>query len=183
MPAQPPHTICWTGPNERPNTHMVSRALLSIAVLCLTARLAVAQNIGWPAYNGSPDGDHYSRLDQINRANVHNLKQAWRYDTGEVGGMQTNPLVIGRTLFGYTPTQKVIALDAATGRLKWKFDSGIVGQQPARGLTYFAEGAHDRIFAGVMNYLYCLDAATGKPVPTFGERGRVDLRKDSDRPL
>jgi quinoprotein glucose dehydrogenase len=168
---------------HRLKAHMLSKRFLRLALSLIAVPIASAQNIGWPAYNGSPDGDHYSRLDQINRANVHNLKQAWRYDTGEVGGMQTNPLVIGRTLFGYTPTQKVIALDAATGRLKWKFDSGIVGQQPARGLTYFAEGAHNRIFAGVMNYLYCLDAATGKPVPTFGERGRVDLRKDLGRPF
>jgi len=171
---------------HRLTTYMLLKIVPRFALFFVAATIASAQNTGWPAYNGSPNGDHYSRLAQINRANVHNLKQAWRYDTGEVGGMQTNPLVIGRTLYGYTPTQKVIALDAATGKLKWKFDSGIVGRQPARGMTYFADhegaGAHGRIFAGVMNYLYCLDAATGKPVTTFGEQGRIDLRKDLDRP-
>src|SRR6201995_133370 len=35
-----------------------------------------------------------------------------------------------------------------------------------------------RLFAGVMNFLYALDPATGKPVPSFGESGRIDLRKD-----
>ncbi len=131
----------------------------------------------WPVYNGGPDGDHYSRLTQINRSNVNRLKAAWTYDTGEKGGLQSNPLVIGRTLYAYTPTQKVIALDAATGKLKWKFDSGIHGTQPARGVTYWTDGKSGRIFAGVMNFLYCLDADTGKLVTTFGETGRVDLRK------
>lgn len=141
-----------------------------------------AQSVGWTAYNGGVDGDHYSRLAQINRGNVSRLQLAWRFDTGEKGQIQTNPLIVGRTLFAYTPTQKVIALDAATGKLKWKFDSGIIGTQPARGLAYLAEGAHARLFAGVMNFLYCLDAETGKPITDFGENGRVDLRKNLGRP-
>ena len=99
--------------------------------------------------------------------------------------MQTNPLIVGRTLYGYTPTQKVIALDAATGKLKWKFDSGIRGTQPARGMAYWADpsggGKDGRLFAGVMNYLYCLDPQTGKPIEGFGEDGRIDLRKDLGR--
>jgi len=140
-----------------------------------------AQTVGWTAYNGGVDGDHYSRLEQINRANVRQLTLAWRFDTGEKGQIQTNPLIIGRTLYAYTPTQKVIALDAATGKLKWRFDSGITGTQPTRGLAYFAEG-HGRLFAGVMNFLYCLDAETGQPMSGFGEDGRVDLRKNLGRP-
>jgi glucose dehydrogenase len=134
---------------------------------------------GWPAYNGGPEGDHYSQLKQINRANVQRLKVAWSFDTGEKGGIQDNPLVVGRTLYAYTPTQKVVALDAATGRLKWKFDAGVAGgTQPARGMAYWADGEEGRIFAGVMNFLYCLDAETGKPIVSFGESGRIDLRKD-----
>jgi len=132
----------------------------------------------WPVYNGGADNEHYSRLSQINRANVHLLKQAWTFDTGEKGGMQTNPLIVGRTMFGYTPTQKVVALDAGTGKLKWKFESGVIGTQPARGVTYWANNGQGRIFAGVMNFLYCLDAETGQPVASFGEGGRIDLRKD-----
>ena len=100
----------------------LSRSLVAAiaTVLCLASG-AVAngqKSVDWPAYNGGKDGDHYSKLAQINRANVHKLQLAWRFDTGETGGMQTNPLIVGRTLYGYTPTQKVIALDAATGQLK-----------------------------------------------------------------
>jgi quinoprotein glucose dehydrogenase len=137
-----------------------------------------AQTIDWPAYNGGPDGDHYSRLSQINRANVHLLQVAWSFDSGEKGGLQANPLIVGRTLYAYTPTEKIVALDAATGKLKWKFDSGVLGTQPARGMSYWTDGTQGRVFAGVMNYLYCLDETTGKPIESFGENGRIDLRKD-----
>jgi quinoprotein glucose dehydrogenase len=62
--------------------------------------------VDWPAYNGQTNGDHYSPLTQINIENVRHLKVAWTFDTHETGGLQTNPLVIGRTLYGFTPTQK-----------------------------------------------------------------------------
>ena len=119
--------------------------------------------MSWPAYGGA-DGDHYSRLTQINRANVHRLTQAWVFETGEKGNIETNPIIIDRTLYAYTSSQEVIALDAATGKLKWRFDSGVVSTQPARGVAYWTDGKDERIFAGVMNYLYCLDAKTGKPI-------------------
>ena len=138
---------------------------------------ATSHDTDWPVYGGQTENDHYSALTQINRNNVGKLRVAWTFDTHETGGMQTSPLIVGRTLFAYTPTQKVIALDAANGKLLWTFDSGIKGTQPARGLTYWHEGNETRLFAGVMNYLYALDPATGKPIASFGEDGRVDLRK------
>jgi quinoprotein glucose dehydrogenase len=153
------------------------RLAFGLGLSVFAAVCAAQGTVDWPAFNGQLQADHYSRLAQINRANVHQLKQAWIFDTGEKGGLQTNPLIIGRTLYAYTPSQKVVALDAATGELKWKFDSGIDGQQPARGLAFWTDGKEEHIFAGVMNYLYCLDARTGKPVSSFGEDGRIDLRK------
>jgi glucose dehydrogenase len=162
---------------------MLTRALLRFSVFFLiaattTGAFSRAQTVDWPAYNGGVDGDHYSRITQINRKNVKQLQIAWTFDTGEKGGIQSNPVIVGRTLYAYTPTQKVIALDAATGKLKWKFDSGINGSQPVRGVAYWTDGKEARILAGVMNFLYCLDAETGKPIESFGQRGRVDLRKD-----
>ena len=131
----------------------------------------------WPTYGGQPANDHYSPLHQINKSNVSKLRIAWTYDTGEDGGMETNPLVVGKVLYSYTPSQKVIALDAATGKLLWKFDSGITAEQPTRGLSYWTDGKQARLFAGIMNYLYALDPKTGKPITDFGEDGRIDLRK------
>jgi glucose dehydrogenase len=158
-----------------PLRYLLLASLLSVAC---AAQTAVRTTVGWPAYGGGQNGDHYSALTQINRRNVHALKQAWSYDTGEKGNLEVNPLIVGRTLYAYTVSQKVIALDAATGKLKWTFDSGIHATQPARGVTYWEDGKQARIFAGVMNFLYCLDAETGKPIASFGEDGRVDLRKN-----
>src|SRR5260370_32249557 len=94
------------------------------------------QNHDWPAYGGAPENTHYSSLKQINRENVKRLSVAWTFDTQEEGGLETSPIIVEGVLYGITPTQKVFALDAATGKLLWKFDSGIRGTQPNRGLAY-----------------------------------------------
>ena len=137
-----------------------------------------AQSAGWPVYGGHAAADHYSSLSQINRSNVQQLKLAWQFDAGEKGGLETTPLIVGRVLYAYTANSKVIALDAATGQLIWQFDSGIKGNSPERGLAYWTDGKQSCIFASVTNLLYALNAQDGKPVPDFGEQGRIDLRKN-----
>ncbi len=135
----------------------------------------------WPTYGGAPENHHYSRLAQINRINVKRLAVAWNFDTQEEGGLQTSPIIVEGILYGITPTQKVFALDAATGKLLWKFDSRIRGTQPDRGLAYWTDSEDKRILVGVMNFVYALDAATGKPIPSFGTGGRIDLRENLGR--
>ncbi len=151
----------------------------------------LAQNVDWPAYNGGKDGDHYSKLTQITRENVNQLKVAWTFDTGETGGIQTNPLIVGGTLYAFTPGLEVIALDAANGHLRWKFNPGTGNTgdshglgftQPSRGLAWWTDGKEKRLFAGVVNFLYCLDPDTGQPEAGFGEGGRIDLRKGLREP-
>jgi quinoprotein glucose dehydrogenase len=135
----------------------------------------------WPTNGGASGNAHHSPLAQVNRTNVAQLQVAWSFDTQESGGLQTSPIVVDGTLYGITPTQKVFALDAATGKLLWKFDSGITGTQPDRGLAFWSDAADKRILVGVMHFVYALDAATGKPIPTFGKDGRIDLRENLSR--
>jgi quinoprotein glucose dehydrogenase len=135
----------------------------------------------WPVYGGTSENNHFSPLQQINRKNVKRLGVAWTFDTGESGGLQTSPIVVDGVLYGLTPSQKVFALNAATGQLLWKFDSGTKGTQPDRGLAYWSDGKEKKILVGVMNFVYALDAATGKPIPSFGKDGRIDLRDDLGR--
>jgi quinoprotein glucose dehydrogenase len=135
----------------------------------------------WSSYGGSPEQIRYSSLRQINRANVGQLEVAWTYDTGEMGGLQTQPIIVDDVLFGYTPTHKTFALRASTGERIWMFDPMIAGRGPNRGVMYWAIGNDRRVFAAVDQFVYALDARTGKPVPTFGDNGRVDLRRDLDR--
>ena len=134
----------------------------------------------WPAYNGGVNGDHYSELKQINVANAHLLKQVWRVDVGKEGGVQVNPLIIGRVVYGYTPTLQVLAMDGTTGKNLWTFDSKVEGRQPSRGFSYWHSDNESILFAYIMNFLYALDPATGQPIKSFGEDGRVDLRKNLD---
>src|SRR5499425_2809770 len=146
-----------------------------------TPKSTSSEQMDWPAYGGGPLNDHYSPLSQINRANVRELQIAWSFDAGEEGGLQTSPIVVDGVLYGITPTEKIFALDAANGKLLWKFDSGIKSTQPDRGLAYWSDGKSARILVGVMNFVYALDAATGKPIPEFGNNGRIDLRENLGR--
>jgi quinoprotein glucose dehydrogenase len=167
---------------------MRSRALLVILMLLATAGVffaaqapSSARRSEWPAYGGNPEQTRYSPLTQINTRNVRRLAVAWTYDTGETGGLQTQPLVVGGVLYGYTPTHKTFALRAATGEHLWTFDSGIVGRGANRGLMYWSAASDARVYAAVDQYLYALDARTGKPIESFADNGRIDLRRGLDR--
>jgi quinoprotein glucose dehydrogenase len=160
--------------------------MVLIELACVAAGQTAKTGAGmsdWTSYGGSPANNHYSPLAQINRTNVRQLAVAWSFDTQEEGGLQTTPIVVNGVLYGITPSQKILALDAATGNLLWKFDSGIRGTQPDRGLAYWPGDANGkaRILVGVMNFLYALDALTGKPIEGFGDNGRVDLREKLGR--
>ena len=65
------------------------------------------------------------------------------YDSGESGGLQTQPIVVDGVLYAVTPTHKTFALRAATGEHLWTFDSGIKAQGPNRGVMYWSDGSGD----------------------------------------
>lgn len=159
----------------------IARAMLALPAPAQAAE-AKRTHADWAAYNGGQSGDHYSDLTQINRRNVAKLKPVWVFDLHQQGGLQTNPLIIGRTLYAYDTQQTVIAVDAVTGKKLWSFAPDQPSGQPVRGLSYWSDGKTHILFAGMVSYLYALDPATGKPIPTFGERGRIDLRKGLANP-
>jgi glucose dehydrogenase len=139
---------------------------------------AQQQSQDWRHYGGHADQDHYSSLSQINRTNVKNLTVAWKFSLDETTILEATPVVIGRVLYTYTPSMKIIALNATSGKLLWTFDSGIRPPSQCRGVTYWTDGKESRLLAGIKNFLYALDPATGKPIRSFGENGRIDLRKN-----
>ena len=144
----------------------------------------------WAAYGGSPEHINYIKLKQINRNNVTNLKVAWIYDTGDAfrgSEMECNPIVVDETLYATTPKLRLIALDAATGKLKWSFDPNkggrVLGKMRNRGVSYWTspDRKDRRLLFVSRQYLYAVNAANGELVKSFGQDGSIDLRNDLGR--
>src|SRR6185437_3020443 len=161
------------------------------------ASSASSPQAGWPTYGGSPRGTRYSSLTQISPANVDRLQVAWVFRTGELGkgvtdwsdsAFEATPIFYDRTLYFTTPSTNVVAIDAATGTLRWRHDSrndnGLhYSDGVSRGVSLWVDSTEPagaecraRIYAATLDgRLLALDAATGKPCDAFGEHGAVDL--------
>jgi quinoprotein glucose dehydrogenase len=146
----------------------------------------------------------WSPVSNVNRDNVSQLRLAWSWKTGEhaipagpdqkparPGLFQASPVVIHDTMYLSTPYAAVAALDARTGRELWKYDPEVWrGGQPSngtgfvhRGVATWTDGHTRRVFINARWKLVALDAATGKPIPSFGDAGEVDLVKQLRRPV
>ena len=103
-------------------------AAVTLSVLTIACAASHGVGVGadtWWAVNGGPDNARYSGLTQITPANVTQLRVAWTYDSHDAftgSEMQSNPIVVDGVLYATTPTLKVVAVDARTGREIWKFD-------------------------------------------------------------
>src|ERR1051326_1841676 len=163
----------------------VAFSFVVAVALCGTRPWAVSgpSDTEWPV-NGGVDNIRYSALTQINKTNVAQLKVAWTYDSHDAfagSEMQSNPIVVNRKLYVTTPTLKVVALDAASGREIWKFDPSGGTPSGARFRHRGVAVGHGRVFVTYRNWLYALDADSGEPVKTFGTGGRVALREGRGR--
>ena len=133
-------------------------------------------------YGGNAAGTRYSKLKKINRSNVQSLEIAWQYDSADGSGdPQNQPVIANGVLYGVTPKHKLIALDAASGKELWKFDSGLAARGPNRGITFWSQGNEQRIFFAIQHFVYALDPKTGKAISSFGNDGRIDLREGLGR--
>jgi quinoprotein glucose dehydrogenase len=150
----------------------------------------------WHFYGRTPYGQRYSPLDQITAENVANLQPAWTYRTGDVKGpddigettYQVTPLKVADTLYICTPHNFAIAIDAASGKEKWRFDpkAGLDKDrqhQTCRGVAYYADAkiaagqpCAARVYLPTSDArLIALDAANGQVCPTFAEGGTLNL--------
>jgi quinoprotein glucose dehydrogenase len=157
-----------------------SRPIAAAAVVLLIYSFSTKpgqDNSGWAEYSGGPDRSHYSSLSQINTGNVSKLEKAWEYKSGDSGQVQCNAIIVNGTLFGLTASSRVFALDAATGKQKWRYVQPGAGMPTInRGVTYWEEGNDKRILYTYNTDLYALNAETGLPVTSFGDQGKVSLK-------
>ncbi|WP_067336105.1 glucose/quinate/shikimate family membrane-bound PQQ-dependent dehydrogenase [Stappia indica] len=152
----------------------------------------------WHQYGRTPYGQRYSPLEEINVSNVGQLELAWQYQTGDVKlpddvgetTYQVTPLKIGDTLYLCTPHNWAIALDAASGEEKWKYDPN-AGLNPdrqhqtCRGVTYYerstpapAERCAARVYLPTSDArLIALDAGTGTVCEEFADGGTLHLEQ------
>ena len=170
------------------------RCLLLVVALVLLPGLAVAQ--GWPAYGGDAGGRRYSSAGLITRDNVHLLKTAWTFHTGEQpragpNGMsfEDTPILADGRLLICTPSDRVIAVDPLTGQQEWAFDPKLPADlKPnsdfvCRGVAVWrdAQAAPDaacraRVALATLDARVIeLDLATGRPCEGFGDHGVVAL--------
>ena len=173
------------------------KPILVVALACALVSGALAQPstskpIEWPYYGGDQGAMKYSPIDQINRRNVSSLQTAWTWRTGEKarpdlnvgpGAFEVTPIMIEDVLYFSTPFNRVVALDAASGRELWAYDPKAYEDGPVssgqgfvhRGIAAWRDGDKLRIFLNSRYRLISLDAKTGLPVDAFGSHGVVDV--------
>ena len=187
--------------------------LLLLARLGATAQTAITTHTpaattqagSWSFYGQDAGGKRYTAVQQINDRNVGRLAVAWTYRTGELDTyagtyaldkacFETTPILIGRSLYFSTPSDRVIAVDAATGKRQWVYDPRVnlhadYSEISSRGVTAWPAGVGAGaagvsadtgsriIFIGTIDgRLIALNARTGNPIEFFGKDGAVDLR-------
>jgi len=173
--------------------------ILCAALASLAATAQVPVNEEWPNYGNDAGGMRFSRLTQINRDNVSELRLVWVYHTHDMSygsdgkkrsGFETTPILVDGILYITTPLNRVIALDPAGGEQRWVYDpqidptweygDGLVNRGVAAWLDpsrATKRPCRRRIFESTLDArLIALDGATGKPCADFGENGQASLR-------
>lgn len=135
----------------------------------------------WKTYQGDFGRNQYSSLTQVNKQNVNKLVPLWIYKTGDSlrnnSQIQCNPIIINGVLYATTPNLKLIALNAATGKLIWEFDPDLdFSPHVNRGVSYWESKNDKRILYTAGSLLFAINALTGKPVESFGASGVTSLK-------
>jgi alcohol dehydrogenase (cytochrome c) len=128
-------------------------------------RLEQPDDSDWLMSRRTYDGWGYTPLDRINTSNVNRLRPVWTFSTGMTNGHEAAPIVNGGVMFVSTSYNQVLALEAKTGNLLWRYRSpipgGLRGKPVSRGVAVFG----DRVFFCLVEaILVAVDAGTGKEI-------------------
>jgi len=133
-----------------------------------TERLKKPEDGNWLMFRRTYDGWGYSPLAEITRENVSRLQPVWSFATGQVEGHQAPPIVNNGVMFVATPGNQLLALEAKTGNLLWRykrpFPEDMTPLHPTnRGVALYGDKV---LFAAAEAIVVALDAKTGKEVWT-----------------
>jgi alcohol dehydrogenase (cytochrome c) len=129
-------------------------------------RLRKPDDGDWLMVRRTYDGSNYSPLARITAANVGRLQPVWSFATGQTSGHQAPPIVNGGVMFVATPGNQVLALEAATGNLLWRYrrpmpEDVIQLHRTSRGVALHG----NKVFlATAQAVLVAIDARTGKEI-------------------
>jgi quinoprotein glucose dehydrogenase len=138
----------------------------------------------WTRSQGDEGSRRYSSLTQIDRNNVKLLRPAWIFHSGDGHrNIEATPIIVEDILYGLTAGRAIVALNAATGKEIWRVkleepaNPGMEDEPARRGLVYWAGyGKHmPRILVGNGDWIYALDARSGRRIEEFGSHGRTPL--------
>ncbi len=140
----------------------------------------------WDVYKGDAMSSSYAALDQIDRSNVHTLEVLWTLKHDDVpsgrryGKYECNPIIVDTVMYATSSRSWLYAIHAGSGQKLWSFDpfDGERGGGMKRGATYWSDGSERRILFTAGHYLWAVNALDGRPIPSFGDSGRVDLNED-----
>ncbi|MEZ4330449.1 MAG: PQQ-dependent dehydrogenase, methanol/ethanol family [Myxococcota bacterium] len=123
----------------------------------------------WPSHGRTPAEQRYSPLAQIDETNVARLGLAWTTETGTTRGMEATPILHDGVLYVSGAWSIVLALDARTGAVLWRFDPKVRGEAGARACCDVVNRGvalwEGRVYVGTLDgRLIALDARSGEPV-------------------
>lgn len=120
----------------------------------------------WMLYGRDYGQQRFSPLDQVSVENVKNLVPKWIYQTGSAATFQTSPLIADGVMYLTAPYSHVVAVDATTGREKWRYQHERASEKTCCGpANRGASIGYGKVFVATVDArLVALDQATGKPV-------------------
>jgi quinoprotein glucose dehydrogenase len=186
------------------NYHEIHGTIASGNSEVAPSEAAAQPNEDWRAYGRTEFGQRFSPLTQITPSNVKNLKVAWTFRTGDSQGkddpvettFEVTPIKVGNTLYLCSQHQRLFAVDAKTGKLRWSYDPRLQDNPTFQHLTCRGVAYHETV-AGAVNAdgtpaptdcprtiflpvndgrMIALNADTGQTCESFGDHGTLDLQ-------
>ena len=193
----------------KPTTRTLAAASLIVAGACASPQQPAARPTApvpleapppaqpgeWRYWGADAASSRYSPLDQIDASNFGELEVAWiwtadNYSPSAGAMLRATPIYVNGTLYSVAGSRRTaVAIDPATGETLWTFrepttkrweDS--MRKDYGKGVAYAVANGRPMIYLVTPAFfMHALDPETGRPIPSWGDGGTVDLLGDLGR--